>query len=191
MDTAILIIISITLLFTVGLFLLHCFLGLPERIKPRIKVYFEGGSTVARYEAKEEIVVPFFVTNIGRGFLRPEARRVNVCVNTPTTLPIKKLVYLDYSIDGPPMIAPKGGRFEGMHFLAIHDAHSIFYGEEMPVNVHIGMPEQKTRYNLEVDVSSAQGSLGIHTLEIIKENLDVQATNLSDRNYYKGRLKGR
>ncbi len=139
-------------------------------LKPSIEVCFEDGSTKARYKAGQEITVPIYIKNVKKryGFLTPEARRVSVCVNAQTIVPLKKLEYLDL-YDDHPKKAPKGP-FEGMHFLVIHDAHTIFYWEEMPVILYMKMPEESTSYTLKVDISSTQqGSLGIHHLVIIAE----------------------
>lgn len=165
MDTAIVIIASVTLVAVLS----HVYLEARGQIKPRIKVYFPDGSTQASYKAKEEANVAIHIKNSGRfGFSKPAAKNMGFFVNAPPCLLLKKLQVQSGSQSETQLIkAPLSGIFGGMHYLSIERALNLFHGEEEAIIVLMQMPQETGKQTIKVAVLSDEGDLGIHELQII------------------------
>ena len=163
MDTIVVIIVSITLIAIIS----SVYLEIRRQIKPRIKVYFPDGSTQARYRAKEETNIAIHIQNSGRvGFPKPVARKINIFVYAPTNFLLKEIRYAGMA-DTDVTQAPTGGIFGGMQYFTIQNALSLFQKEEEVITFVTQMPENTGKYSIKVAISSDEGDLGIHELEII------------------------
>ena len=163
MDTTIVIIVSITLLAIFG----SVYLEVRRQIKPRIKVYFPDGSTRASYKAREEANVTIHIQNRGRlGLPKPAAMNMCVLVYTPLTFSLKEFSWGTIS-DTNVKQASSGGIFGGMHYIGGEVPVILFHGEEEFVTVIMQMPERTGQYAIKIAVSSREGDLGIHELEVI------------------------
>jgi len=163
MNTIVVIIVVLTLLAV----LFSIYLEIRRQIKPRIKVYFPGGSTEAQYKAKEEASVAIHIQNRGKiGLPKPAARAMAFFVYAPHSFTLKQIeVGTDSS--NQVMEAPSVGIFKDMRYLQIGGDIFLFDKEEEVVKVLILMPENTGRYPLKVAILSAEGDLGVHELEII------------------------
>ena len=163
MDTIVVIIVSVTLIAIVG----SIYLEVRGQIKPRIKVYFPDGSTRVSYKAKEEAPVTIHIQNRGGfGLPKPVARDITVFVYTPLTFLLKEFKWSNIS-DTEIKQASSGGIFGGMHYIGGETPHLLFNKEEEDLAVVMQMPEKTGLYTVRVAVSSREGDLGIHELEII------------------------
>jgi hypothetical protein len=163
MYITILIITSLTLLVVLG----FCYLEIRRQIKPRIKIYFPDGSTRASYKAREETNVTLHIKNSGRlAFPKPAATEMTLYVYAPTSFQLKKLEYGNKS-ETVVNDAPAGGIFRDMRYLSMTGTFDLFHQEEEVVTVLMQMPEKTGKYTIKVPVTSREGDLGIHELEII------------------------
>ena len=163
MDTIVVIIVSITLLAILA----SIYLQIRGQTKPRIRVYFPDGSTKISYRAKEETPVAIHFQNKGRlGFPKPASTNLSIVVYTMPTFLLKEFRWTDNS---SPYVkqAPSGGIFGGMHYMGGSTTLMLFHKEEEVITVVTQMPEKTGNYPVKVAISSDQGDLGIHTLEII------------------------
>ncbi len=163
MDTVILAIISVTLFVILG----SVYLEMRRQAKPKIAVYFPNGSKRISYRAKEEANVAIHIKNIGRfGLPKPCATTLAIFVYTRPTFLLKEFRWVDQS---SPYVkqAPSGGIFRDMHYMGGKTTLSLFHKEEEVITVAMQMPEKTGNYPVKVPISSDQGDLGIHKLEII------------------------
>ena len=163
MSTTLLIITSATLFVILS----SIYLEIRRQIKPRIKVYFPGGSTKISYRAKEEANMSIHIQNTGRfGLPKPVARDISVLVYTPPTFLLKEFKWGTIS-DTEVKQASSGGIFGEMHYIGGETPYILFSKEEEDLTVVMQMPERTGRYTVKIAVSSREGDLGIHELEII------------------------
>ncbi len=160
---SILIITSITLLVILG----SIYLEIRRQIKPRIRVYFPDGSTKISYKVKEEANVAIHVQNKGRlGFPKPAAMDICVLIYMSPTFLMKEFRWAHIS-DTNVKQASSGGIFGGMHYVGGAIPCILFHREEEAITVVMQMPERTGKYLAKIAVSSREGDLGIHELEII------------------------
>ena len=163
MSTAVLIITLVTLFVILG----SVYLQIRRQIKPRIKVYFPDGSTRVSYKAKKETPVAIHMRNAGRfGFPKPAARDMTILVYT---LPVFLLKEFRWAGKSSPYVkeAPSGGIFGGMHYMGGDTSLMLVHEEEEVITVVMQMPKNTGKYPVKIAVSSREGDLGIHELEII------------------------
>ena len=133
---------------------------------PRMKVCFPDGSTRISYRAKEEANVAIHINNIGRfGLPKPVATNLHIFVYVPPTFLLKEFRWLGETTNYTKQ-APSGGIFGGMHYMGGEVTLSLFHKEEEVITLAMQMPEKTGNYPVKVPISSAQGDLGIHDLEI-------------------------
>jgi hypothetical protein len=162
MDTIVVTIVSITLLAILG----SIYLEIRRQIKPRIRVSFPNSLTKISYKAKEESGVAIHMKNSGRfGFPKPAAMDMIILVYTLPTFVLKELKWSDNS-ETYVKKAPSGGIFGGMHYIGGETSLILFHEEEEVITVVMQMPENTGKYPVKVAISSQEGDLGIHQLEI-------------------------
>ena len=169
METAIIVLSAITLMF-VGSSLL---VALRRGAKPRMKIYFPDGYAHTTYKRGEEVPVSFHIKNIGAGPLLPKlaAAEIVVFVYTPLNFELKKIIWGRGS-DSEVINAPADGIFKGMHYVRLGGGgilgggFSLYYQEVEAMTVDMKMPEETGRYIIQVPIDSKQGDLGIHKLQI-------------------------
>ncbi len=163
MDTAILILISVTLLVILG----SVYLEIRRQIKPNLKIYFPDGSTKISYRAKEEASVAIHIKNIGKlGLPKPVARNIAAFVYSTPTFLLKQFKWGSISITQVNQ-ASAGGIFGGMQYMSVKAPCILFHGEEEVITIVMQMPENTGNYSVKVAISSDEGDLGIHDLKII------------------------
>ena len=142
------------------------YLEIRRQTKPTIRVYFPDGSKRISYRAKEQANIAIHIKNIGRfGFPKPAATEMAIFVYMPLSFLPTKLEYAP-TIHTKIGKAPSGGLFSNMQYLAIGHMQ-LFHNEEEVITLSTGLPEATGRYFIKTAVTSGQGDLGVHQLEVI------------------------